>query len=335
MFVDKARIGAYAKALQQKITSESVVVDIGAGTGIFSLLACMYGARRVYAVEPNGAIQLARDIAEANGFADRIVCFQDLSTNVTIEEPADVVISDLSGVLPYHERNIASVIDARRRLLAPAGQLIPQEDRLRAVVVEAPDAYNKLTAPWGTDFRGLDMSAGRKLALNTWGGLPDKPFRLLSEPLTLAKIDYETVEDPNLSAATEWIVTSDGTGHGVTAWFDRTVSPGIEISNAPGAAESVDVSRVYGRAFLPWEEPVLLHKGDAVFFKLRAVLIGEDYTWAWETRVQAYHNDKTTRARFWQASILGEALTPETLKRQRGDFIPQRNEEAEVDLLVL
>ena len=72
MIADNARMDAYVEALRRAVGSDSVVVDIGAGTGVFSLLACQFGARRVYAIEPAVAIQVAREIAAANGYADRI-----------------------------------------------------------------------------------------------------------------------------------------------------------------------------------------------------------------------------------------------------------------------
>jgi type I protein arginine methyltransferase len=68
MYVNKARMDAYAAALRDAVTPNSVVLDIGAGTGIFALLACRYGARRVYAIEPDDAINLAREVAAANGY---------------------------------------------------------------------------------------------------------------------------------------------------------------------------------------------------------------------------------------------------------------------------
>ena len=40
-----------------------VVLDIGTGAGIWALLACKFGARKVYAVDKNPAIGLAHELA--------------------------------------------------------------------------------------------------------------------------------------------------------------------------------------------------------------------------------------------------------------------------------
>ena len=84
MIADNVRMDAYAFALKTAVTPDSVVLDIGAATGIHALLACKFGARKVYAVESNDAIHLARELAQANGFADRIQFIHDLSTNFHI-----------------------------------------------------------------------------------------------------------------------------------------------------------------------------------------------------------------------------------------------------------
>src|SRR5579864_6216059 len=100
MMFDQPRMQAYVSALERAVRPGSVVLDIGTGTGVFALLACRFGARKVYAIEPNDAIHVARRLAADNGCADRIEFVQDLSTRITLPEKADVIVSDLRGVLP-------------------------------------------------------------------------------------------------------------------------------------------------------------------------------------------------------------------------------------------
>ena len=147
MIADRVRMDPYAYALKAAIEPDSVVLDIGAAAGIHALLACKFGARKVYAIEPNEAIYLAQELAEANGYSDRIEFFQDLSTRVTLPERADVIVSDLRGVLPLFGEHIPAIVDARERHLAPGGSLIPKQDTLWVALVEARAVYKELIKP--------------------------------------------------------------------------------------------------------------------------------------------------------------------------------------------
>src|SRR3984893_7272581 len=139
MVANRVRVSAYAEALRTAIRKDSIVIDIGTGPGIFAVLACRFGAKRVYAIEPGHVIQVARDVAAANDCADRIEFIQETSTRVTLPERADVIVSDLRGVLPLFHKNIPDLVDARHRFLNTGGLLIPRRDVLWVAVVEAPD----------------------------------------------------------------------------------------------------------------------------------------------------------------------------------------------------
>jgi len=330
MIADKVRTEAYAQALRQVVNSDSVVLDLGTGIGLFGILACQLGVRRVYAIEPDDAIQLGREIARANGYSDRIVFVQDLSNHVTLPEQADVIISDLHGVLPLYGHLIPTIVDARKRLLAPGGVLIPQSETLWISLVEAPDFYLYHTVPWGDDVYDLNVEPWRRIIANTWRKGHMKPEQLLVEPRCWATLDYSTMENPNLSATTSWIVEREGTAHGIVAWFDSKLGDGVGFSNAPDAPELI-----YGNAFFPLFTPVTINAGDVVTLGLNANLVGEDYVWRWQTQVQESNGAKRLKANFKQSTFFGAPLTSEGLRKRSAAHVPVLNDDGKLEKLIL
>lgn len=302
---DRTRMNAYSEALRQAVQPGCVVLDIGTGTGIFALLACRLGARRVYAVDFNDAIHVARDIAAANGYGERITFIQGLSFEVALPERADVIVSDLRGVLPLYKRHIPAIADARRRLLAPGGTLIPQRDTLWAAVVEAAEAYLPVDSPWEDLPYGFNMSAARQITANSWRKAAMTPAQFLAEPLPWATLDYTQISDPDVRGELEWTVTRPGTGHGLSLWFEACLLGDIGFSTAPGRPPTI-----YGQAFFPWLRPVLLEAGDRVSVTLWARLTGDDYAWHWHTRVYAAGQTASPRVQFTQSTLLAAFLAP-------------------------
>src|SRR5215471_13000522 len=319
MIADRVRTDAYAEALRRAVKPDSVVLDIGAGTGVFALLACRFGARRVYAIEPADVIQVAREIAAANGYGDRIECIQKLSTEVTLPEKADVIISDLRGRLPFLGRHISSIADARARLLKPGGTLISRRDDVWAAIVEAEETYNEYLGHW--DKYEFDMSAARRIVTNTagWGLKKDSAEILLAEPRLWATLDYTTISDPNVAGEMSFDVARDGTAHGMLAWFNAMVADGIGFSNAPGADNH---AKVYGRSFFPWPQPVELKEGDRINARLEARLVGDQYVYRWETTVRS-RNSEQVKASFKQSTFYGESPSLNDLRKQGASYVPE------------
>ena len=144
MIADKVRMDVFSRAIRQIVKPGFVFLEIGTGPGIFAILACQVGASRVFAIEASDVIQVAREIAIANGCADRIEFFEDLSTRVALPARADAVFSDLRGVLPLLGHHIPSIIDARNRFLKPGGVFCPRKDTIWMALVETPKIYSKM-----------------------------------------------------------------------------------------------------------------------------------------------------------------------------------------------
>lgn len=78
----------------------SVVVDVGCGSGILSIIAAKLGASRVYGVDAaEGTVEVASANAAAHGVADRVQFAQgDMFDPLDPDVEADVVIGDVSGI---------------------------------------------------------------------------------------------------------------------------------------------------------------------------------------------------------------------------------------------
>ncbi len=309
MLADAPRMDAYAAALRHTVKPDSVVMDLGSGPGVFALLACKLGARRVYAVEPEGVITLARELAAANGCADRIEFFESLSTEIDLPEPATIIISDLRGVLPWFQRHLPSIVDARARLLARGGVLIPRRDVLWAAIVEAPDRYEELVGPWEHNEFDLDLSAGTRLVTNTWRKTRIKPEQLLSAPVCWSTVDYYEVDTPDVRAEICLHVARNGTAHGVAVWFDSELAGDIGFSNHPGAPEMI-----YGNGLFPFPEPVEMLEGERIQLRLAAKIIEDDYVWRWDTDFFA-RDAQRPKASFKQSTFFGVPLSRGQLRK--------------------
>ena len=327
MLADTPRLHAYVAALTETVTTDSVVLDLGCGPGYFALLAARLGAKRVYAVEPDPVIQFAREAAIANKLSDQIEFFECLSSEVTLAEKAHIIISDLRGVLPLYQRNLPSIIDARNRLLAPKGILIPRRDQLLAAPVDAPDKYADIVAPWQEN--DLDLSAARSAATNTWRKAHLKPEQILASPVCWATLNYNELESFDCRGAISWLVERSGIAHGVSVWFDSELTAEIGFSNHPKEPELI-----YGNGFFPFSQPVAVVKGDRIELGLSADFIRDDYVWRWDTII-IDGESLQTKATFKQSTLYGVALSPNKLHRQAATYKPSLNQKGHVENFIL
>jgi protein arginine N-methyltransferase 1 len=311
MAMDGVRMDAYERALARAITPGCVVLDIGAGTGIFSLFAARAGAR-VHAVDPSPAILLVDTLARENGLSDRITVHKTSSLELELPERADVVVADLRGNLPVLEPNIEVLRDARKRLMKPGGTMLPLRDRLFVAVVDSEDLAARL-ARGHRAFERLGFQAKAVAAAVVNAVYPDatSPLRaseVLTNAASWATIDYTSEGTTDvIEGSASLTARRGGTAVGLALWFEATIAEGIAFDTAPGS------ELVYGRTFLPLEAATRIAAGDTIDVTLRVDINGK--RWAWDTTIAG-------KAKLRQATFLGTPTDPASLLRASSAFKP-------------
>lgn len=301
MLGDPTRMAAYTTALQQTITPDTTVLDLGCGSGYFTVLAAKLGAKHVFAIEPNKAITLAKELARENGVMDRITFFQKFSDEISLPEQVDIVVSDLRGILPQHQGNIEGIIDARNNFLKPGGILMPYRDHLWCAPARDPEVHNSAVRPWNaSDCTLLKMTSLSKYLIHGHHSRSIPEDGLVSEAKLWGTIDYATDTKLDHRNTLSWTIETPNTAHGIYLWFDSLLLPGVSYNYGPGIKVVV-----YGAVFFPWPEELHLEAGDHLAIDLSVHLGSEGYEWTWISHYTPHSKGKPA-LRWSQSTFLDE-----------------------------
>jgi type I protein arginine methyltransferase len=318
---------AYSAAIERTVRPGDIVVDLGCGPGVFALLACKAGARYVYAIDVNGVVEFGRQLAAANGLADRIQFLQGDSRQIQLPERVNVIVADVRGALPLYSHAIGTLEDARNRFLVQDGHLLPARDTLLAAVVELPDRYRHITEAWQA-VPHLDLSSGLPLVLNATHSHNLKPQDVMSKVRVWHVLDYVVGAKAAAQARLDFLIIRSGTGHGLGIWFETQLVDNIGYSTGPQSGETV-----YGHIFLPWLQPLSLREGEIVSVDLRAHQVGSDYVWQWETRFPPAPG--RTQLCFQQSTFYGSSFPPSSLHKRTTTFVPVLSESGQAERWIL
>ncbi len=305
MLADKGRVGAYLQALESAIKPGSIVLDLGTGPGFFALKACDYGAARVYAVDANPSIELARELARVNGRLDQIEFLQAFSTEIDLPEQVDVIVSDLRGVTPLYQGHIESISDARRRFLRPGGTLIPLRDELWCAPV-GPSALGEPYTVWSDDFHGIDLAAGAKYVRNITSAPSIGADDLIAEPRLWSTLEYGTISDTSTSGTATWDAPAGVIATGLCIWFEAILSEDADFTSGPSRPGGPErIAETYRRAYYPFLEDIRADDGDRLTVDIEARSVeglSGGYGWRWTTTL--FDESGEAKQRFDQTTLL-------------------------------
>lgn len=195
MLSDGLRNKLLFDAIKNHVTNETRFLDVGAGTGVWAILAAKLGAKRVVAIEIEEClIPIIYNHARENGVAHKIEIIHGNSDDVKIRGKFDVIVSELFGDDALGEATINSFISLRERFFAPDGILIPQKLAMYAVPSKVEKSIQDIPAdlPIKTNFlKFLKLNYSQNLSL------VERPrIKFLAEPQRLVEVDFRTIEKP-------------------------------------------------------------------------------------------------------------------------------------------
>jgi len=142
MMNDADRNEFYYEMLKQHVTPETGVLEIGAGSGLLSIMAGKLGAKWVVAAEGSSEMsELARANIKENNLEDRIKVINVISTELLPKDlpgKPDILVSEIFGTLLLGESALDYIVDARKRLLPENAVILPQRGVQYAVPISCP-----------------------------------------------------------------------------------------------------------------------------------------------------------------------------------------------------
>ena len=266
MLNDERRNAAFEKVLTTAITSDTVVFDIGSGTGLLAMMAARAGAKETVTCEMVAPLaELTRDIVERNGLADRIVTIGQKSTSVVIgnqmKRKANLLVTETVDCGLLGEGIVSSIAHAKANLLTDDARIVPCGATVYAMVVESPRLRNLNSARTAG---GFDVSL-----INRYATAQYFPVRLsafdylpLTDPFEVFYFDFANGTIVPEQKTITVRATRDGVGHCIIFWFNMDLDEETSISNEPGSTTH------WEQALQCLEREVLTRAGETLAIKV-------------------------------------------------------------------
>ncbi len=279
MVADRVRNQAFHAALKALIKpGETVVADIGAGTGLLGMMAAKLGAREVYLYETAAVAGLAQDLLKRNRMRN---CILFPCHSIEMESPprVDLVISETLGNYPLEENIVATLKDAKRRHMKPGAVMIPRRVRQFVAPITTPRIHDDLIA-WDEVGYGIDYRLARTMSMhNIYVRTFTAPDFLAGGRAMVEWDDIDLTRDPasNRRGEATFAIEDAATVYGFAIWWTAELADGVTMSTAPDAPKTH-----WEQLYLPLLEPIAAKAGERVGIALRSKTTDEaGTTLAW------------------------------------------------------
>ncbi len=277
MLADATRCKAFREALSAAIKPDSVVLDLGGGSGVLSMYAARLGARRVYCIERGPVIDVARALVRENGLEGVVEVVKGDSREVNLSERANVLVTETIGNVGVDEGIVGLVRDAKARLLTVDANLIPRRLTVEAALWSAPSEFARELAGCA-DHDQVSFGTLRESVRSTlWPFRPQKEHAL-SHGAHVFDVDLTGELSAGLKATRAFSVIHGGLLAGIAGWFTAEIGRTI-ISNSPVNGDTTSWPCV----FFPLPRSLDVRPGDDVSVTLQT---HDGYVWQWMAQVR-------------------------------------------------
>ena len=281
MMNDKFRNAKYLEAIKlaiEDVDDDSLILDIGTGSGLLSMMAAANGAGKVIACETSNIIaDTAKKIIHKNGYKEKITVINKKSTELKIGEDlprkADLIISEILSAEFVGEGVRTSVFDANKRLLKKNGKMIPESGTIKiSLLGNDKEIFDTISV---ANVSGFDLSEFNSISQSKFTHFLKKKPTLLSndeDAFSINLYNEENIvkEEKNI----ELKVNKEGLCLGIIQWMKIQLYKDIEYENSPSGY--LDSSTHWPTPIYLFDKAVSVKKGDVL--KIRASL-DKDNLW--------------------------------------------------------
>jgi type I protein arginine methyltransferase len=265
MLADRVRNEAFYQALAQVIRpGETVLGDVGSGTGLLAFMARQLGAKACYLYEYTDALKLSQRLARANRIQG---CHFVQQHSAKVRNPAkvDLLVSETLGNFALEE-NIIETIEDAKRFLKPGGLIIP--GRLEQFVAPlTSDRFYRELVVWDQVGYGLDFGLAKEMGLNNLYVRTLRGDDLLAADSERRwdALDFAQSNRSIRQGQVEWRLEQATTIYGFGLWWRCELVPGVSLSTSPFANLTH-----WEQLYAPVLEPLEAAPGDRLSLKLES-----------------------------------------------------------------
>ncbi|MGB6162350.1 MAG: methyltransferase domain-containing protein [Pseudonocardiaceae bacterium] len=273
---DEIRMAAFRAAIAETVQPDMTVLDLGTGTGILALWALEAGADRVYGIDFNASVlQTATERVVAAGYGKRFHPICGVSFDVSLPERVDVVVSETMGNLADNEGFVAILADARYRLLAEGGLMVPSRVESYLVPVAAERAHEQVSRGTPADagdpalFTERLRRRGARSVFDLYYDVIIPVDTYLATPRVARLYDFAASTGIPPTAASyqvplTYTVQRDGLLTGFKGYFVATLSHTVALDISSDDIAGRATSDSWKHCYLPIAKPVAVRRGDRI-----------------------------------------------------------------------